>query len=391
MRIKATNRLRLGAFIALGAASLQARAAEEPTLGFAGAPAQVVYNARTDHCAPIDTPDISPTAFRDANGQIVMFALHYINRVLRGADFGKLKIDCNIVLNSSLDADPSRYDDRRYMGSSWSSDGKRVTSIVHHEYHAETHNTCSHTAELACWYNTILSFSSSDGGASFKMDKPAVVAAVPFRQDVGQGRHRGFFSPSNIVAHGGHKYFFTSTTGFSGQNFGVCLFRAADPHDSASWRAWDGKEFSIRYDDPYSPGAKPPKPCAIIEPFLYPVSSFVRHRASGTFIAVWMGRKNDKQFPVDGFYFTTSRDLKTWGLPRLLRAGPTIHDIPCTGSLIGYPSLLDETAQGRNFDDVGDAPWLFFTRIESRGCGATGNRVLVRERMKITLGEGAPR
>ena len=272
------------------------------------------------------------------------------------------------------------------MGSTWSSDGKRVVSIVHHEYHAEQHKACAHATYMACWYNTLLSFSSKDGAASFAMDKPAVVAAAPFRQDVGQGRHRGFFSPSNIVADGAFKYFFASTTGWQGQPYGVCLFRSADPIDSASWRAWDGKEFSIRYADPYSGETAPARPCAIIEPFLYPVSTFIRHRGDGQFVAVWMARKNDRHFPVDGFYYATARDLRAWSEPKLLRAGPTIHDIPCDGRpLIAYPSLLDETAKGRNFDDAGDAPWLYYVKAETKGCG-TANRVLVRERMKLARG-----
>lgn len=371
---------------ALSAALPAACVADELTLAFAGAPRQTVYDARKDHCTPIDTPDIAPTAFRDADGDVVMFALHFVNRVLRGPDLEHVKIDCHIVLDSALDADPSHYNDRRYGGSTWTNDGKRVTSIVHHEYHADTHNTCTASSSLGCWYNTLLSFSSRDSGRNFTTDKPAVVAAVPFRQDVGQGRHRGFFSPSNIVSEGRYKYFLASTTGWSGQHYGVCLFRSPNPEDSSLWRAYDGKDFTIRYTDPYaSNAASETKPCAIIEPFLYPVQTLVRHRTSGKWLAVWMASKNDKLFPVDGFYYATSTDLKAWSLPRLLRAGPTILSIPCGGSMISYPSLLDETAKGRNFDDAGDAPWLYFVSIEMNGC-ETSNRTLVRERMSIISG-----
>lgn len=368
---------------ALVTAPTPSHAAGEPRLEFAGAPAEVVYNARRDHCAPIDTPDIAPTAFRDDKGQVVMFALHYINRVLRGPDLGHVKIDCQVVLDSGLDPDPSLYNDRRYLGASWSSDGKRVTSIVHTEYHGETHKTCANGTVLGCWYNALLSFSSNDGARNFTMDKPAVVAAAPFKQDAFQGRHRGFFNPSNIVSDGPYKYFMASTTGWSGQNYGVCLFRSANPHDSASWRAFDGADFAVRYADPYAGKiAAAAKPCAIIEPFLFPVSTLVKHTPSGAFVAVWMASKNDRQFPVDGFYQAASRDLKSWSEPRLLRAGATIHNNPCSGSLIAYPSLLDENAKGRNFDDIGDTPWLYYVAIETKGCG-TGNRTLMRERMKV--------
>ena len=54
---------------------------------------------------------------------------------------------------------------------------------------------------------------------------PVVVAAAPFRQDFEQGRHRGFFNPSNILHAGGYWYMMTNTTGGAGQAQGLCLFR----------------------------------------------------------------------------------------------------------------------------------------------------------------------
>ncbi len=366
------------------AALAPARAAADPVLAFAGAPRETIYNARVDRCEPVDTPDIAPATFRDASGEIVMFGLHYVNRALRGPDPGHLKIDCHVALNSGLSADPAAYDDRRYIAAVWTLDGKRVTALVHHEYHGETHKACPAGDYMACWYNSVLSFSSMNGGRDFSMDKPAVVASAPFGQAEHQGRHRGFFNPSNIVSDGKHEYFMSSTTGWPGQPQGVCLFRSSNPHDSASWRAFDGKDFTIHFADPYARGgAGSPKPCAIIEPFLFPVQTIVRHRGDGVWIAVWMATKNDRQFPVDGFYYATSRDLKSWSPPKLLRAGATIHHNPCSGSLIAYPSLVDETSRGRVFDEVGDSPWLYFADIETHGC-ETGNRVLVRERMKIS-------
>lgn len=374
----------LSAVFAAVLASSQAFAAGGLTLAFAGAPKQIVYNARADGCAPIDTPDIAPSAFRDDTGGIVMFGLHYVNRALRGRDFAHLKIDCHVALNSGLAADPAAWNDRRYIAGAWTNDGKRVTAIVHHEYHGDTHKTCAAGTYMACWHNAVLSFSSGDGGRNFSMDKPAVVAAPPFPQSAHQGRHRGFFNPSNIVSDGRFKYFLASTTGWDGQPYGVCLFRSPNPHDSASWRAYDGGDFTIRYTDPYAQtGAPAPKPCAIIEPFLFPVQSLTRHRPSGQWIAVWMATRNERQFPVDGFYYAVSADLKSWTLPKILRAGATLLSSPCSGELIAYPALLDETSQGRNFDNIGDSPWLFSANIETEGCN-TGNRILIRERMTVS-------
>ncbi len=353
----------------------------------AGGP-QAMYRSGVDGCAPIDTPDIDPRAFRDASGGVAMFALHYVNRALRGPDLAHLKIDCAVALDSAHDPEAAHYNDRRYMTATWTDNGRDVVGIVHHEYHADDHRACATTQSIGCWYNTILSFSSRDGGRSFTMDRPAVVAAAPFKQDVEQGRHRGFFNPSNIVSDGRYKYFMASTTGWSGQNYGVCLFRSPNPFDSASWRAWDGADFTVRYGDPYGPRAPAPRPCAIVAPFVFPVGSLVKHAASGRWLAVWMAKKDDGAFPISGFYTSTSGDLRHWSQPRLLLAGPTIHDGACGGSLIAYPSIIDENARTRNFEDAGDSPWLYYVSIKMNGC-ETGERTLQRERLKISLDERA--
>src|SRR3954453_8906150 len=95
--------------------------------------------------------------------------------------------------------------------------GSRRSST--YEYQANHHaGRCKAKEYLACWYNTVLAVASSDGGASFPRPKtPQVVAAAPFRQEVGQGRHRGFFNPSNIVTDGALRYMFAATTGWGRQ------------------------------------------------------------------------------------------------------------------------------------------------------------------------------
>ena len=101
-----------------------------------------------------------------------------------------------------------------------------------------------------------------------------------------------------------------------------------------------------------------------------------------------MAKKNDSAFPISGFYTATSGDLRHWSQPRLLLAGPTIHDGACGGSLIAYPSIIDEHARTRNFEDAGDSPWLYYVSIRMNGCD-TGARTLQRERLKISLDDGA--
>ncbi len=390
MRIEPLSRLRYCLIAAVSIAGLAPPAsADDISVSLAGGATAIMYNSQTDGCAPIDTPDIDPRAYRDDSGDIVMFTLHYINRALRGPDLQHLKIDCRAALESGLAANPAQYNDRRYMTATWTDDGRHVTGIVHHEYHAEDHKKCAFKATIECWFNSVLSFSSSDGGHSFALDTPAVVASAPFTQDSGQGRHRGFFNPSNIVSNGGNAYFMASTTGWQGQDNGVCLFRSPNPLDSASWRAFDGASYSIHYADPYAGKVAAPRACKIIEPFGLPVGSIVRHVATGKWIAVWMAKANDADIPVPGFYYATSSNLLDWSRPKLLMTGKTIHESACGGSLIAYPSLLDEDAKSRNFEDAGDSPWLYYVQIAMNGCD-TGARNLVRTRLKIS-GDGMER
>ena len=353
-------------------------------VAFSG-PAQVMF-APSQGCDGDDVPDVNARAFRDAKGQLVVFALHDLNRALRGPDLGHLKLDCAIPFQGRQDPDPSDYNDTAWIASVWSENGRDVAALAHHEYHASEHKgRCTSADFMSCWYNSVLELRSSDGGRSFVKERQPVVASAPFRQDVDQTRHRGFFNPSNIIGFHDAWYFFASTTGWAGQPYGACLFRSPTPADATSWRAYDGRGFTIRYHDPYGPPSPSPKPCAVVSPFRVPVGAVVRDRPTGVFLAVWQVQKNTGFFPVSGFYFATSRDLLHWSDPRLLLAGPTLYDDACRsgGRLINYPSLLDESATDRNFGDTNGHAWLIFASLRVEGCSVTSDRVLLRRPITI--------
>jgi hypothetical protein len=380
---------RIAMFLALVTGPISAWAAEPPLAAVTlVGPPETVFTPKRDACDENDLPDAPARAFRDAEGGIVLFAMHTENRALRGRDFDTLKLDCRASLPSNGKEDPAAYDDASWITATWTADGSRVTALVHHEYQANTHpGRCRHKEYLACWYNTIVATSSADGGHSFiRPSPPQVVAAAPFRQDVGQGRHRGFFNPSNIVHDGAAYYFFAGTTGWEGQERGACLFRSTDPADPAGWRGYDGRGFGARFVDPYR--AEPGQPtCVAVFPFPAPVGSLARHRGTGAWIAVFQASAEGDPFPEAGFYTSSSRDLLSWDKPRLLLAGPTLYDDACNsgGRLIAYPSLIDPAASGRNFDDVGDTAHLYFSDLKVEGCKVTAARDLVRRRVAIKV------
>ncbi|HWG06897.1 MAG TPA: hypothetical protein VG271_17965 [Beijerinckiaceae bacterium] len=366
-------------------------------VAFDGKP-DLVFTPERDACDGADVPDAPLRAFRDNAGAVVAFGMHDVNRALRGPALDALKLDCHVALASGHNADPAAYDDHNWITATWTNDGRVVDALVHHEYHANEHQgRCAFHDFMACWYNTITAYRSLDGGRNFSKNPAGlVVAAPPFRQDVGQGRHRGFFNPSNIVADGPYYYFMAATTGWSGQTAGVCLFRTRIPSDSSSWRAFDGTNFTARFADPYAPrkAASGAQSCQPIAPFPTPVGAIVRHRPSGDWLALFQAQKQPTgPFAVSGFYYATSHDLLHWSAPLLALAGDTLYDDPCGagGQLINYPSLLDPDSKNRNFADIGDNARLFYVTLAVDGCSVTSRRDLMSQRVRIERPAAVPK
>jgi hypothetical protein len=147
-------------------------------------PPETVFSGKRDACDGNDVPDAPLRAFRDAEGQVVAFGLHYVNRALRGASLAALKIDCRVVLDSGANPDPAAYDEHSWITATWTDDGTRVQALVHHEYQAHAHpGRCISKEYIACWTNTVLALASTDGAKSFaRPQPPRVVAGFPSRR-----------------------------------------------------------------------------------------------------------------------------------------------------------------------------------------------------------------
>lgn len=372
----------------LSSTALLAAEPPVPVVTLSGSPSVLFAPAR-DGCDGNDVPDAPARLFRDADGAVTLFGLHYTNHALKGPSLDTLKIVCRSALPSNGNGDPAAYDDKSWIAATWTRDGRVVDGLVHHEFQANEHpGRCRFPAYMQCWFNTVLAVRSTDGGATFAKLKQPVVASAPFPQSVGQGRHRGFFNPSNIVSDGRFSYFLASTTGWDGQDNGVCLFRTPDPDTASSWRAYDGKDFSIRYADPYrSPILDLPRPCQPLAPFPAPVGAVVRQRGTGLWLAVYQAAADRGAFPVSGVYASGSRDLLHWSAPRLVLPGTTNYEDPCRsgGRMIAYPSLVDAESHGRNFDDVGTTATLLYASLRVEGCAITADRDLMGQAVSIAF------
>jgi hypothetical protein len=356
--------------------------AQSVTVAVTGPPVIVMSHVR-DACDAHDIPDAPARAVRLATGEVLLFAPHFHNRLLRGPDLLHVRPDCRVVFSGGENDDPAAFDDRGWLVSPYTLDGRRIFSIVHNEFQGHRRPwLCPSGRYIDCWYNALTVAISSDAGRSFVRPHDALLAALPYRYDEVTGAHRGYFNPSNIVAQDGHFFALAFATEAHAQQPGNCLLRTDRLEDTTAWRSWNGKGFDASFIDPYrAPDAPQGHVCAPVGRgrLRWPVTSLVRHGPSGRFIAAMMNGA-----PDGGVFVATSLDLLQWSEPVLIWRAIAESGWSCGGAApVAYPSLLDPGSQSRNFETVGNAAMLFLTRWNPAGCKLGMDRDLIRLPVQI--------
>lgn len=363
------------ALVALALAAGPAAAAELDITPTADTP-QTVFAWKTQACERWDVPDAPARAWRGADGQVRLLASHHRARLMTGATLDTAKRDCRIVFQADHDGAPERFDDMGWLVSPYTLDGRTVHALVHNEFHGHTRPAlCPSKRYSSCWWNSVTATVSTDGGQSFA--PPRYVAGLPYRYQGDLGHRVGLFSPSSIVEREGWYYAMLFAEPFGAQKRGVCVMRTRDLAAPASWRAWDGKGFTAAFADPYADAADPAAHvCAPLPRLFGTVTSLVRHRFSGLYVALMQGRPTGKP---GGVYAATSADLVTWSDPRLVWEAPPAFAPDCGNRYAyDYPSLLDPASPSRNFEDIGETAFLYLTRDALDGCKPGTERDLVR-------------
>jgi hypothetical protein len=85
----------------------------------------------------LDIPDLPARAFRDADGKVQLIATHHTNRRMIGDTLDSVKRDCDIIMNSHKDPDPSKFNYSEWLGAVYTLDGNTIYALVHNEYEAE--------------------------------------------------------------------------------------------------------------------------------------------------------------------------------------------------------------------------------------------------------------
>lgn len=365
-------------------------------------PEELIFDWSRDRCDDLDIPDLPARAFRDAEGNVQLLASHYSTRRLVGPDFDHLAHDCTVVLGSNENPDPAAFDDKQWLASVYTADGRTIYGLTHVEYQGNAHpGRCPSGDYFRCWWNTLALVVSTDGGRSYRRQGPrnGLVAAVPYRYvpDLGVEGHRG---PSQIVRNPADGFYYAIVSqdvlprSGTAREGGNCLIRTRNLADPTSWRAPDlFGDFTRRFIDPYTqPGSPRDHLCG----------TYIQTRPGGsplhpnltwnTHLQRWLLIGGDQ---VDvradpgttkwGVYFAVSKDLVTWTTQRLVLARNMAFVHRCGDpDPIMYPTLIDHTSASRSFETTGPRAYLYYTVQHFDGCSQTLDRDLVRVPVTIS-------
>ena len=130
---------------------------------------------------------------------------------------------------------------------------------------------------------------------------------------------------------------------------------------------WDGTGFNRRFRDPYLYDYPPAE--GVCEPVSREhIGTLSESLTWSTYLKKWVlmgSADNADASSGPGFYYYTSNDLVNWEPARLVMTGelPWTHTCADGPEQIRDPSLLDNDSTSRNFDTIGQRPFLYFTRF----------------------------
>jgi hypothetical protein len=165
-----------------------------PSVEVTGQP-EVVFDWATQRCSDDEHPDLPVRAFRDANNMIQMTIASPTNYRLIGPDLDSLKPDCNPVLLSANDRDPSHYNTWDWIGSTYTLDGNTIYAIIHNEYHAD---------QVGSIWQADQDFSDTQGTHDWSYQAWTGTKYIDMNFDTANNRWQGFMPLCQIGDSGMH-------------------------------------------------------------------------------------------------------------------------------------------------------------------------------------------
>jgi hypothetical protein len=371
---------------------------DPPTPNVLDGPAVAAFNTAKESCEQIDIPDAAARAFRDYKGTVHLIASHYVTRAGLGSSLETIKHNCQIVYSSARDGNIGDFNDYTWLNSFYNVDGKRIVALGHMEYHGWEHaGMCGLKSDTpTCWYNVDTYNLSEDGGYHFARPKPPgnYFLSLPYKYQVNQGPE-GYSVDANIIKVGAWYYAETYAWGWppgcgggKGQKpcllpDGACAIRTSNILDSASWRGWDGKDFTIQFVDPYrGPVTNPKAHVCVPVPYLDYSTGINYHPASHLFVATLWNQGSASSWGPMGLYFTTSPDFIHWSKPRLaMTQDQMLRREPEGNWSYMYFSLIDPKSTDSSYMTITDNPYLYYVRMDNNH--PPYQRVLFRQRIKL--------
>lgn len=384
---------------------------------------ETVFDYEQDACAQMDLPDMVAHPFRNHLGELVLASGNAPdNYWMFGTNFNDLQRDCTPILRSGDKWPVETFDHQEWVGPTYTEDGKTIHALVHNEYHDPYSPLCLPGVtdpSNRCWYNFISYARSTDGGHTFT--QPAspnhLVAVLPLQWDANSGNYNqrlqkfdrpapyGYMEPTTIVKKDG--FYYAMVRRLSNPKGGddvACVMRTDNLNDPASWKFWDGENFSIPLTNPY-----PNEPVNPQDLFCAPVVLSKNGSLNGsltynTYLERYMivgaaTLNNDAGELTCGFWYILSNDLITWSKPHLLRETvlgwpPCDQPTPAQQALSidqeAYPSIIDHDSTSRNFETADETVYLYWMQNQDNhnpgGWGLRRNLV----RVPVTFTKLAP-
>jgi len=335
-----------------------------------GTPERVLEGAAVK-CSPNDLFDLRPRAVRAPNGTVVVSVPHFENYLNYGTSLNDLRHDCHNALPSPNNPRPENGDNLYWLHTLYRV-GDTIHALVHKEYHDRVAPRCTSGAVVCAWDGIVYAY-SVDNGRNFQTPAPPthVIAAPRVPWDPTYPNVLLTYSnPSNIVRGPGDGYYYamfaaipdpTDTRG------GACLMRTKVISDPASWRAWDGADFTLRVGSPYQ-GSAADRPCAFIsrDQIFNNDESLTYNAYLGAYILVGYSTG-----PSDhcGFGYALSKDLIHWSSMRLFFVTPLDFCFDTSPGVFPgktqYPALIDPNAPDVNFEITGRTGYVYYVRFPS--------------------------
>ena len=355
-----------------------------------------LFDTAVNACDDSHLPDAPARAFRDGEGRMVLFAPNFRNRAFVGQNLESLHKDCNSRFKAAGKADPRLLDDRTWLHAIYTDDGETVYALGSASFMPYRHHMpCKGaTQRTDCWINGLVTLKSTDGGRHFTYQaKPPHHAPFPppmaYRDD--RKHAPSYVTATNIVRWKDYLYTILWRRGVDFKSSRNCLARA-HVDDPRGWQLWNGKKFvDAARLTPDNGWEVYQTNCARVGPYgLTSIRGIVRHEPSNTFVAVYKHRRKHKDGSFEhGLYYSTSKDMITWSMPKLLLSANLKPDAGPGDSYVAYPSIIDEDSKDRIFGTVDQRASLLYVKFVpvKRNGKWVMTRQLIRQPIRFTNDE----